>query len=381
MGWFSRRKPDEQRAVSYQDLWSRGDSVSGLSATTLDSAMRLVPLYAAVRLISDQAASLPLKAYRQNGGVRELMAAQPELLRSPAPGVSLFTWKQQAVASLLLRGNAYGYVPSRTPQGAARNVLWMNPDSVTVDESLGRPVYSVNGEALDSSRIVHVPGLAVAGSCVGVSPLAAFRMTIETGLQSQKFSRDWFVNGGPVAPGSHLKNTARTLDGAEAGEVKDRYRATVRSGDVLVTGSDWDLSQLTVKADDAAFVQTARLTATQIAAAYGVPPEMIGGETGSSLTYSTVELNSLNFVTFTLRPWLVRLEEAISALLPQPQFARFNVDALLRADTLSRYQAHEVGLRSGFLTANEVRQMEDRPPLPDVSADQVNQGTVTEGQA
>jgi phage portal protein BeeE len=106
---------------------------------------------------------------------------------------------------------------------------------------------------------------------------------------------------------------------------------------------------------------------------------MIGGETGTSLTYSTVELNSLNFVTYTLRPWLVRLEEALSAVMPQPQFCRFNVDALLRADTLTRYQAHEIAIRSGFLTTDEVRLMEDRKPLTPEQQD--DSGNTTGGMA
>lgn len=378
MAWFSRRpKSADERAISYSDVWNTGGDVTSITANTIDSALRLAPVYASVRLISDQAASLPLKAYRQSGDLREPMAA-PELLRSPAPGVSLFTWKQQAVSSMLLRGNAFGYITSFSGT-AAKNLVWLHPDKMQVDESTGIPIYRYNGQMIDVSRVVHVPGLTVAGSCVGVSPITAFRTLIETGLSAQQFTRDWFANGGPVGPGSHLKNTEKTLTEDQAQQVKSRYRASVKSGDVMVTGSDWTLTPLTVKADDAAFVQTMRLNATQIASIYGIPPEMIGGETGTSLTYSTVELNSLNFVTYTLRPWLVRLEEALSAVMPQPQFCRFNVDALLRADTLSRYQAHEIALRAGFMTVDEVRITEDRKPLtPD---EQAPDGDMTGGMA
>lgn len=370
MAWFSRKRATEPeaRAVSYQDVWSTGGDVSAISAGSIDAALRLAPLYAAVRLIADQGASLPLKGYREVDGVRRVMDSQPELLRSPAPGLSMFTWKQQALTSMLLRGNAYGYITAFSGT-AARTLVWLHPDQVQVDESTAVPIYRLNGTMLDASRVVHVPGLTVAGSCVGVSPITAFRTVIETGLAAQRFSREWFANGGPVTPGSHLKNNARTLDPQSAQIVKDRYKASVRSGDVFVTGSDWDLSQISVNADDAAFVQTAKLTATQVASVYGVPPEKVGGETGSSLTYATVEQNNLDFVTFGLRPWLVRLEEAISRVLPQPQFARFNVDALLRADTLTRYQAHSVALSSGFMTVDEVRALEERPPLADASGD------------
>jgi len=364
VAWFSRRRKAEERAVSYSDVWSTGGDVSAIRANSIDSALRLTPLYAAVRLIADQGASLPLKAYRQNGDVREPMATTPELLRNPSARVSMFTWKQQPLVSLLLRGNAYGYITAFSGT-AAKSLEWLHPDQVQVDESTMRPIYRLNGQMLDESRVVHIAGLSVPGSCVGVSPLTAFRTTIETGLAAQAYSRDWYANGGPVSPGSHLKNTERTLDNEQAQAIKSRYKASVRSGDVFVTGSDWTLTNLAISADDAAFVETSKLTATQIAAVYGVPPEMIGGETGSSLTYSTVEMNSLNFVTYTLRPWLVRIEEAISRVMPQPQFARFNVDALLRTDTKTRYEAHQIGIAAGFLTADEVRVMEDRPPLTD----------------
>lgn len=364
MAWFSRRKQTEDRSVSYGDVWSTGGDVANIRVSGIDSALRLTPLYAAVRLIADQGASLPLKAYRQNGDLREPMPNVPELLRNPSARVPLFTWKQQPLVSLLLRGNAYGYITAFSGT-AAKSLEWLHPDQVQVDESTMRPIYRLNGQMLDESRVVHVAGLATPGSCVGVSPLTAFRTTIESGIAAQQYTRDWFANGGPVSPGSHLKNTERTLTPEQATATKDIYRASVRSGDVFVTGSDWTLTSLPVTADDAAFVQTMRLNATQIAAVYGVPPEMIGGEAGSSLTYSTIEMNSLNFVTYTLRPWLVRIEEAISAVMPQPQFARFNVDALLRADTKTRYEAHQIGIAAGFLTADEVRVMEDRPPLTD----------------
>jgi HK97 family phage portal protein len=195
----------------------------------------------------------------------------------------------------------------------------------------------------------------------GVSPLKAFKTTFETGQSAQTTARDWFANG--AIPSAHLKNEARTVDSEVADVVKRRYKAAVKGRDVLVTGNDWSLDVIGVPADEARFIETLKLTATQVASIYGIPPEMIGGETGSSLTYSTVELNSINFVTYTLRPWLVRIEESLSALLPQPQYVKFNVDALIRADTKSRMEAHEIALRIGLETQDEGRAIEDKPPL------------------
>jgi HK97 family phage portal protein len=94
-----------------------------------------------------------------------------------------------------------------------------------------------------------------------------------------------------------------------------------------------------------------------------VPPEMIAAESGNSLTYANVEQRGLDFLTYAVRPWLVRLETAISALLPSTQTVRFNPDALVRVALKDRYEAHKIGIDAGFLTRNEARELENRPPL------------------
>jgi HK97 family phage portal protein len=140
---------------------------------------------------------------------------------------------------------------------------------------------------------------------------------------------------------------------------------TLRAGEPFVTGKDWKLDVISLPADDAGFVASAKLNATQIASIYGVPPDMIGGESSSSLTYSTVELNQIQFVTNTLRPWLVRLETAFSSLLPKPQYVKFNVDAMIRADTKSRWEVHQIARTIGAESIDEIRALEELPPLPD----------------
>ena len=119
--------------------------------------------------------------------------------------------------------------------------------------------------------------------------------------------------------------------------VKERMKLTVKAGEPFVVGKDWDVTMLALSADDAGFVQSARLTATHVASVFGIPPQMIGGDAGSSLTYSTVELNQIQFLTNTLRPWITRLEEAFNSLLPRPHYVKFNVDAMLRVDTKTRH--------------------------------------------
>jgi len=363
----------EARAISYGDVWSRGGDVSGIASTSIDKALRLAPVYASTRLIADQFAAAPLHAYRMNpDGSRARMPRQPSLLTTPSASVSPFAWKYQAITSVLLRGNVTGVVTSLDSSGWPSGISWLHPDLVEIDESAALPEFYYNGRHLDRSSVVHIPGYVVAGSVKGLSPLAAFKSTIETGLLAQDFGRDWFKNG--AAPSAILRRTdSQTMPQEVAELAKARFKSATRGRDVFVTDGGWDYQSISVPADEARFIETLKLTATQVANVYGVPPERVGGETGSSMTYGNREQDTLDLVTFGLRPWFVRFEEALTALMPRPQYARFNIDAMVRADLLTRMQAHEIATRVGIITNDEARDIEDRPPLTtDQKAEWVN---------
>ena len=363
--FFGRRRP-EARAISYQDVWSRGGDVSSLNSSSINTALRLAPVFSATRLLADQFAAAPLRAYRESAdGSKQKLPKQPNLFVRPSESVGLFAWKYQAITSCLLRGNTYGVITSLDANGWPSAITWLNPDKVEVVESLRMPPeYYYDGREMDPRSVVHIPGYVVAGSVVGLSPLAAFKVNIETGLRAQDFGNDWFKNG--AVPGGILRNTAQTVSAETAAVARDRFKAATRGRELFVTGSDWDYNALSVPADEARFIETLKLTATQFANIYGVPPERIGGETGSSMTYGNREQDSLDLVTFGLRPWFVRFEDALTALMPRPQYAKFNIDAIVRADLLTRMQAHEIATRVGIETTTEARDVEDRPPLTDV---------------
>jgi len=118
--------------------------------------------------------------------------------------------------------------------------------------------------------------------------------------------------------------------------------------------------------EEAQFLETTRANVATIARYFGVQPELIGGESGGSLTYANVEQRALDFLTFGLRPWLVRLEVALSALLASKTDVKFNAAALVRTDLLTRYQAHESAIRAGWKLRSEVRDLEDLPPIPGI---------------
>ena len=349
----------ESRAIS-TDAFS--DTAAGFRSLTGDAqgrALRLVPVFSAVSLIADAVASLPIHQYRRVGDRRERLADVAAFF-DPAVG-SQMDWLHRAMVSLLLRGNAYGFVTFS--RGVPSAVTWLHPDDVTVDETGVFPEYLVRGQRVSREQIVHVAGFTRPGHWEALSPIRQFGETVDLGLYAQLSAKDWYKNG--TTPSHSIKNTAQTLNAEQALVVKERFRASVRTGEPFVHGVDWDISQIGVSAADAAFLDAIKASATQVAAIYRVPAEKIGGETGSSLTYNTTEQQTIDLITWTLRPWFTRLEQAFTRLLPPGEFVKFNADALIRTDTKTRHEVHKLALEMGLETQDEARAIEDRPALTD----------------
>lgn len=325
----------------------------------MESQLSLVPVYAATRMISDAVSSLPIQQYRKTSDGRVSMPLAG-VFEQPTTHGSRVDWLGRAMMSLLLRGNAYGL---KTGVGVTPTMVeWLHPDCVEWRKP--EKAWYYNGERLpEQEQMLHIPALVVPGEKLGLSPIGACSTTLATGLETQKFAHRWFRNR--AIPGLLFKNVEKTIEAEVASKAKERLQGTLRAGEPFVTGKDWTLDVIKLSADDAGFVAASRLTATQVANIYGLPPEMIGGETGSSMTYSTTEQQQIQFITNTLRPWLVRLEAAFSALLPRPQYVKFNVDSLIRVDTKTRYEVHRISREIGLDNIDELRELEDKPPLPD----------------
>jgi HK97 family phage portal protein len=328
-----------------------------------DRAISLIPLFACVRILSDNVASLPLQTFRKLGERREQTSFVPELLWQPAARDNLFEWLHKCVVSIALRGNAYGLIVNRDEFGFPTQVEWLHPDDVYVDEYRPTmPIYYWMGQIVPTEDIVHIPWFVMPGKVVGLSPVQAFAATIGVGLSATEYGRSWFDNGG--TPPAVFKNSQKTVNPAESEEISDRLATRMRSRKPLVHGSDWEFKPIQVNPEESQFIETMKLNATQIAAIFGIPPEDVGGEPGGSLTYATVEMNQIKLATSTLRPWLVRIETKLSHLMPVRTFVKFNVDAMIRTDLKTRYEAHQIALDSGWRNVDETRQIEDLPPLP-----------------
>lgn len=358
-------KQEEQRAISVP--WDVGGPTRP-AAVTPDQALSLIPVFAAVRLLASQVASLPLQAYRKTGDGRMRIPA-PSLFVNPSVQGTLYDWLHRAVTSLALRGNAYGLVTQRDRDQYPTMVEWLHPDDVFVDDraasgpgSFANPTWYWQGRIIPAEDLIHIPWFTVPGRVLGLSPIGACAVTVSTGISAQNYTSDWFDNG--AVPPGEFKNTEKKVDQTEADIISARLNNAIKRRKPLVYGSDWEYKPISVSAHEAKFVETLKMNATQIAAVYGIPPEMIGGEAGGALTYNTVEQNSLNFLKYTLRPWLELLEAAFFRLTPRPQYVKFNIDALLRSDLTTRMNAYKTSREIGLNNVDELRALEDLAPLP-----------------
>lgn len=347
----------EARALSYQSVWGSGGSyLTPLTADTSEQALRLVPVYAAARVFADGVSSLPLDEFTTAGGTRR-PAPLSSIFARPAGHGSTQDWVAKAVVSMVLRGNAYG-LPIDDRNLALTAVEWLHPDDVEVeDDCAAVPRWRVRGKPVE--RLIHIPNFVVPGRITGLSPIGAYKTTIETGLYAQQFGRDWFANG---AVPSGVVSTEAAINEEQAGEVKTRWRKSVKNREPVVLGKGWDYKQVSVAAEESQFLATIKATANQVAAIYGLPPEDVGGEPGGSLTYSSVEHRAIARQE-SLRPYLTKLEAAFTALLPRPRFVKFNADAAIRMSTADRWSVHKVQIDSKAMTINEVRALNDLPSV------------------
>jgi HK97 family phage portal protein len=240
----------------------------------------------------------------------------------------------------------------------------VHPDRVAVMvNGDGTQTIRINGEPYNGADLFHVKAFPWPGSLLGLSPIAYARESIGLGLGAEKYGAKLF---GDAAIPSGVLTTDQRIGDAGAADLKARWKnAHQGRREIAVLGGGAKFQPITISPDEAQFIQTQKFNVATICRFYGVPPEMMAGETAGHEAYTSPEMRGTDFLTFTLRPWLARVERAVSGLLPSTQTAKFNAGGFVRATLRDRYEAHRVAIEAGFLTRNEVRELEDRPPLPD----------------
>jgi HK97 family phage portal protein len=364
VSWFDRwvwnRLHHREALTLEQLLRDEGTPTAAGEAVTVDKALRLSTVWACTRLLSDSLATLPLHVYR--GEERDPLPTPP-LLRRPSADFELHDWLAAVMTSLLLRGNAYGLVTARAGAGLLpAQVDLAHPDRVGVTvNGDGLVEYRFGGQLQDPADVWHVKAFPFPGSPVGLSPVEYAKESIGLGLASERYGGKFFADA--AIPAGVLTSDQRI--GEEAAERlqarwEQRHKGKRR---IAVLGDGAKFQAITIAPEEAQFIETQKMNVATICRLYGVPPEMVGGETAGHMAYTSPEMRSLDFLQFSLRPWLYRVERAVSRLLPSTQQAKFNAGGFVRVALKDRYEAHRIAIEAGFLTVNEVRELEDRPPL------------------
>lgn len=370
-------RTEEQRTVNYASFGTGdGDYVrTRQQVVTPERALTLAPVYSAGRLMANSIASLPLHVYRRGADDTRQKLPMPQLFAPPrrTEGATdmevLHDWLFRAVTSLAYRGNAVGLITDYDANDNPRRVVWLDPDEVYVQDdqpsgpgSFLMPIWSYRGQVVPTDRILHIPYFCMPGRIWGLSPIMAFAASVNTGISAHEYSNDWFASGG-VPPGTFRNNT-QTVPQENAKEIKSRLVQAIRSHEPIVYGNDWEYTPITISPAEARFIETSQLTATEVANVYGIPPEMIGGSTGGSYTYSSPEARQSEFTQIAVYPWANKLEAHFDTLLPRGQYVKFNLNALIRVDSRTRFENYLISRQIGLNNIDEIRRLEDEPPLP-----------------
>lgn len=350
----------ESRALSYQDVWGSGGDWNSYRT---NSALTLGAVYACARLISSSVARMPITVFRKQSDGTSSRVDTPPIFRVPARQETPFEWKYRCVSGLVLRGESFGLPSGFSTGGFPAQLLWVDNTLVTVNDALYPDVaaeYWYRARHLMDTEIVHMTAFVQAGSVRGLSPIATFRKTFEAGLAAQEYGLEWFSSGGQ--PSGVLKSEMDIPDDV-AERLQKRWRDKRRNGGIAVLGSGADYQQVQVAADEAQFIQAQQFSVSQVARIFGVPPEMIGGESGGANTYTNREQRAIDFVTLTLAPYIAALEEHFTRLVPAPMYVVLDTTSLLSTDLKSQLEANAIGIASHQITPTEARATRNLGPL------------------
>jgi HK97 family phage portal protein len=336
-----------------------------INLAAAETSLQAVAVRSCVDLICSLGSELPIDVFSGVGNDRRPRPV-PGYLQDPAgDGNGLEDWCYQVLMSWLLRGNLYGDILERSPTGRPIQVDLHYPDDVSGFMEDGRVQWLVNGREVDPAKFLHVRVNPVPGRVQGLSPIEFHSGTIGQAIISTRFGVQWFQDG--AHPTGILSNTEVDLNETQAFTAKQRFMAAIRSGgrEPLVYGKGWKFDALRITAEESQFLETQGYSSAECCRIFGPGfAEILGYETGGSMTYANIESRSAHLLVYSMNKWLRRLERLLSGMLPAPQYVRIDRDAVLQSTTLERYKAHELALKNQWKVVNEVREDEDMAPVP-----------------
>lgn len=377
----ARDKPVDKAAdAGYSFLFGRTTSGKPVNERT---AMQTTAVYACVRILAEAVASLPLHVYEyQDDGGKKLVYDHPLyylLHDEPNPEMTSFVFRETLMSHLLIWGNAYAQI-IRDGAGRVLGLYPLLPDKMEVqrdDKGNIYYVYSRNSDEnpmfkeygnikLKAEDVLHIPGLGFDG-LIGYSPIAMAKNAVGMTLACEEYGASFFANG--ANPGGVLEHPGVLKDPSKVRESWNSvYRGVSNAHKIAVLEEGMKYQQIGIPPEEAQFLETRKFQINEIARLYRIPPHMVGDLDKSS--FSNIEQQSLEFVKYTLDPWVIRWEQSLqkSLLLPGEKgkyFIKLNVDGLLRGDYQSRMNGYAVGRQNGWFSANDIREMENMNPIPD----------------
>jgi len=374
----SRDKPTNSTAGSRYTFYM-GGSTSG-KAVTERSAMQMTAVYSCVRILAEAIAGLPLHVYRYNddGGKEKALDHSLYLLLhdEPNPEMSSFVFRETLMTHLLLWGNAYAQI-IRNSKGEVVALYPLMPNKMTVDRDENGYLYyqyqcstdEVGGKnetvVLKPSDVLHIPGLGFDG-LVGYSPIAMAKNAIGLAIATEEYGAKFFANG--AAPSGVLEHPGTIKDPQRVREAwQSQFGGSQNSGKIAVLEEGMKYTPISISPEQAQFLETRKFQINEIARIFRVPPHMVGDLEKSS--FSNIEQQSLEFVKYTLDPWVIRWEQSIMRTLLSPDekkkyFVKFNLEGLLRGDYQSRMNGYATARQNGWMSANDIRELENLDRIP-----------------
>ena len=384
MGFFSglfrsRDKPQNRTTGSAYSFFF-GGSAAGKRVNER-SAMQMTAVYSCVRILAEAVAGLPLHLYRykEDGGKEKALDHPLYLLLhdEPNPEMSSFVFRETLMTHLLLWGNAYAQI-IRNGRGEVMALYPLMPDRMAVDRDDKGQLYYENTTSADDapiskgsivrlkpSDVLHIPGLGFDG-LVGYSPIAMAKNAIGLAIATEEYGSKFFANG--AQPSGVLEHPVTIKDPQRVRDSwMSQFGGSANSNKIAVLEEGLKYTPISISPEQAQFLETRKFQINEIARIFRVPPHMVGDLEKSS--FSNIEQQSLEFVKYTLEPWLVRWEQSIQRTLfsadeKKRYFVRFNVEGLLRGDYASRMNGYAVGRQNGWMSANDIRELENLDRIP-----------------
>ena len=369
----SRDKPQNSYdSPSYTYFFGRSNAGKRVTDRT---ALQHTVVYACVRVLSEAVAQLPLHLYKYTNSGKERVPQHPLyflLHDQPNPEMTSFRFRETLMSHILTYGNAYAQI-IRNGRGEIIGLYPLTPDRIKVDRDEHNKliyIYSRYDEAnpniktqgeivLKQKDVLHIPGLGFDG-LVGYSPIAMAKNALGISLACEEYGASFFANG--ASPSGILEHPGVIKNPAKIREAWHNAYGSGNSHKVAVLEEGMKYQPIAIPNNEAQFLETRKFQIEEIARLYRVPLHMIGDL--DHATFSNVEHLSLDFVKYSLDPWLIRWEqELMRALLSESEkgkyFIKFNVEGLLRGDYASRMQGYATARQNGWMSANDIRELED----------------------